>query len=86
MQIFHPTTGITLTRNKIIQTVRSKDGGAHVDDHLSDQAYHVLRTVGDPSVLMAINDGEEFGPGNLVWPIVRQIGWELIHTITNQGE
>lgn len=77
-KIFHPSSKIDLSRKNLIFYVRSQDGGSHVDGELSNLDYRLLRTIGQQGVTLDVGkvDGGRT-PGNIVWPIVRQIGWEL---------
>jgi len=83
--IFHPATGVSLTRKNIVFSARTQDGGAHVDDHLTDLNYRLLRTVGQQNITVSVNGQTGGPPGNLVWPILRQIGWELDESLKKKG-
>jgi hypothetical protein len=87
--IFAPSSGIEMSRKNMIFRVRNKDGGGHVDDHLDDLNYKILKTVGTPNITITqtVNgvSGEPKPGGNIVWPIMRQIGWELDQSAAAQG-
>ena len=84
-RIFHPATEISLSRKNIIFSARTQDGGAHVDDHLTDLNYRILRTIGQANVMLSIGGQTSEPPGNLVWPIIRQIAWELDQSLMASG-
>lgn len=93
--IFHPLSGITLTRKNMIFTIRSQDGGSHVDGHITDEQYFNFSQRGDPSVSFTrAGDGlflNHFGHANGT-PIkngipatMRQIAWEVDHSLSQIG-
>lgn len=87
--IFAKSSNITKTRKKMILHVRDQDGGSHVDDHVDDLSYKILKTVGSEYIKISrtINGvaSEPVPVGNIVWPIIRQIGWELDHSLAAHG-
>lgn len=92
--VFRKTSGIDISRKNLIFCVRSQDGGAHVDPRIRNMNYRILRTVGDPNLRFVdsgggnyVVQGSEEGRhiGNIVWPMVRQIGWEIDETFKRIG-
>ncbi|MBW8853545.1 MAG: hypothetical protein JF604_04270 [Bradyrhizobium sp.] len=83
--LFHPTAKMNLSRKNIVFHVRAKDGGAHVDDHLTDFDYRLLKTVGDPRVHIGGSNQTPQPPGNVIWPIIRQIAWEIDYSLVDAG-
>lgn len=86
--IFQKTCGIKLSRKNIILNVRDKDGGAHVDDHINDYNYNVLKKVGDWRVNYIKQTGmgfEKIPAGDMIRPLVRQMAWEIDYSFTNAG-
>ena len=78
--IFYPASKIVLSRKNVIFTARTQDGGSHVDDRIKNLDYRILKTVGQISVTAGGDYGS--GPiGNAIWPIIRQIGWEVDQTL-----
>lgn len=70
--IFKTARGRTLTRENLIHTVRSKDGGAHLDPLINDEAYELLAR--DPDPLFEVEGGVLPGAH---FASMRQIAWEL---------
>ena len=79
-----------LSRKGLIWTVRSQDGGAHVDGSLKSESYVELIT--DPlpikpefAVSFEENNGTALSPANPHWASVRQIAWEVDNTLKDYG-
>jgi hypothetical protein len=73
-----------LTRKEIVNTIRSQDGGAHLDGDISLETYRDLTTNGDRALRLLLPDlVAHFGVGNIQAPknlfaaMVRQFAWEL---------
>lgn len=88
--ILHPASSLELNRRKFVCIMRSQDGGAHVDDHLQNLEYTILKSTGDPfakwhegSVVFGGNEGEPIK--GIVPAIMRQIGWEFDQTLQLHG-
>lgn len=75
--IFYSEAELSLSRKNLVFYVRSQDGGGHVDGHLSNMDYRIIRTVGQIGVAMGYEGQEPAPPGNIAWDIIRQIGWEF---------
>jgi hypothetical protein len=43
--------GLKLSRKNLVCSLRSQDGGAHVDDNLKSESYHWLKTQGDKRIV-----------------------------------
>jgi len=91
--IFTDSGGRDLTRKNIVHSMRSQDGGAHVDEHLGDEAYYWLKTDADPGLRsIAVQAPSLVGPPRPARAIpnghratIRQIGWELDETLKRLG-
>lgn len=82
--VFRATNGRTLTRKNVVFHLRSQDGGSHVDRVIKEEAYHWLRVDLDPSVRAGV--GNKQGPiTNAHWATMRQIAWELDHSLRQSG-
>ena len=42
--VYASPRGLRMSRKNIVFTMRTQDGGGHVDDHISDEAYHAMST------------------------------------------
>lgn len=89
-EILHPTSRLSMIRKNLVFIMRSQDGGAHVDDHLRNFDYKILKSQGDPvakwhdgSVVFGGSAGEPIT--GIIWAIMRQIGWELDQTLQKHG-
>ena len=49
--VFTTWTGRTLSRKNLVLTMRSQDGGAHVDESIRDEEYFELKTSVDPGLM-----------------------------------
>lgn len=68
----------TLTRKNLVFSMRDQDGGAHVDEHLTDPAYLLFKTKND--IRLTKNDDEPIPNAHLA--TMRQIGFELQSSIS----
>jgi hypothetical protein len=85
-----------LTRKNVVFSVRTQDGGGHVDEAISDEDYwtfkhfgHTSFTFNDQSISIQVT-GVNPDPGakplrNCVPATVRQIVWELDHSLKKAG-
>lgn len=70
-----------LSRRNIIHFVRSQDGGSHIDGEITDDAYLDFRLSGlSPSVRLG-SMGKEVPLRGAVAATIRQIAWEVEHSI-----
>jgi hypothetical protein len=97
-EIYKNASGVTLTRKNLVFFLRSQDGGAHVDDHLRDEAYKWLATAPDERVKFLGNgrlamsmagQDQSLGSGVVVknahWASMRQIAWEVDQSLKSAG-
>ena len=69
-EVYETHRGLKLTRKNLVFALRTTDGGSHVDEILSDEAYHWLATKGDANTFAVDGgivgtislDGSEIGP------------------------
>lgn len=81
-ELFAPISGISLSRKNVIFSMRSQDGGAHVDRAITSAHYRTFAQTGDPSFTIADGGGlvgNQSGKPlpNGVRAMVRQIAWEV---------
>ncbi|RYE84675.1 MAG: hypothetical protein EOO65_01835 [Methanosarcinales archaeon] len=83
-EVYSTAAGLELTRKNLVFALRMQDGGGHVDDEITDKAYHWLATKGDdraevihPSGNTNVNNGH--------WATMRQIAWEMDQTLISHG-
>jgi hypothetical protein len=70
--VFKNSKGRQLSRKNLIFSLRSQDGGAHVDPLLSDEAYADLRQDADPRISVS---GKPIPEAHFA--TMRQIAWEI---------
>lgn len=84
--VFRTRSGRELSRGQLIFLMRSTDGGAHVDNHVRSEAYDTMASGGihesvdrhgQLSVFTSAPDAH--------WHTVRQIAWELEHSLRQAG-
>lgn len=74
----------SLTRHGLIQSMRDQDGGAHVDEKLSNEAYIAYSRAVN---WRAVSEGNR--PKDIVefeLCTARQIGWEILKSFERAGE
>lgn len=94
-QVFHPVSSTSLSRKNIIFTMRSQDGGAHVDDAITNADYVRFDEKGDPStryhspgtLVLTTSEAKQDSPSgeaikNGIRATVRQIAWEVDHSLS----
>lgn len=75
--------GKEFSRCDIVLYLANKDGGVHLDNaHPED--YHVLKTGEGMGLMFSVDGGPEQPVANVLYPSVRQIAYELIHSIQHQ--
>lgn len=90
--LFHPTSGLSLSRKNMIFSMRTQDGGAHVDSHITDEGYRSFSLGGIPNV-RADEKGLYFGKNGFSGApikdtklaVLRQISWELDQSLIQIG-
>lgn len=96
-QVIFESGHLRLSRKNLIHTFRSQMGGSHVDQVLSDEAFHWLKNVGPIRLGSVSTEGEEEYPdelknmyklaeGNVPFgpeATMRQIGWEIETSFQN---
>jgi hypothetical protein len=87
--IFTDAGGRDLSRKNMILTLRSQDGGAHVDDSIRDEAYYWLANDANPGIRSVGPPGSPNATGRPIEhghrATVRQIGWEMDETLKRLG-
>ncbi|MBE71365.1 MAG: hypothetical protein CMO07_11715 [Thalassospira sp.] len=73
-----------LSRNKLTAYLRDKDGGAHIDPKLGGN-YHRLTRGKAQNMKLSVGGKLLFDEGPIL-PTMRQIAFELLHSITQQLE
>lgn len=96
-KIFHPLSGVNLSRKNVVFSMRSQDGGAHVDDHLTSSEYHFFKHHGGPNERSApsgitLYTSKEAAADSGLAPVLngdratmRQIAWELDQSLLQVG-
>ena len=88
------TPQIVLSRKRLLLTMRTQDGGSHVDDHIRDEDYWKLLTAGDPMFRVVKNFGGIRVGGDTTNStaipdgpkvLIRQIAWEVEHSLSKLG-
>ena len=88
------TPQIVLSRKRLVFTMRTQDGGSHVDDHISDKDYWKLLTVGDPAIRVTRDSGGPRLRGGVAEStaipdgptmLVRQVAWEVEQSLSKFG-
>ncbi len=90
--LFYPDSRIKLSRKNVIFTARSQDGGAHVDQSISDPSYRDFSVNGDPNIKAFRDTGAQMSPASSgvaikggTWAIIRQLTWEIDETLKSAG-
>lgn len=96
--LFHPFSHLNLSRKNLVFTLRTQDGGGHVDRAISNAEYASLKTQGDGTARLLSGGGVEFygveffgdqTTGELIPNGVnahmRQIAWELDESLKLAG-
>jgi len=88
--VFHPETGINLSRKNIVFLMRSQDGGAHVDSHRTNEDYDRFSRTG--SALITLEEDTLWIGGGRGKPLphaaralVRQLAWEADESLKALG-
>lgn len=83
--VFHARSGIRLSRKNVIFTMRTQDGGSHVDDRIRDAAYRVFSKQGDQSLRWrrVPSDTPVEAITNGTRALVRQFAWELERSLVH---
>ena len=83
-ELFHKPSGISLTRRNVVFSMRTQDGGAHVDRAITDRNYASFSREEDPFFAFLTAEGIAMGglppgtsPKNGVKAILRQLAWEV---------
>lgn len=95
-KVYMPFPEMQLSRRELAWTLRSQDGGTHVDDHIKNEAYLWLSTVADARACFLPGQGAVMAIGagpppegrpieNGHWATMRQIAWELDKALTEYG-
>ncbi|MEM1008304.1 MAG: hypothetical protein AAGJ35_04810, partial [Myxococcota bacterium] len=83
--VYRNQSGKVLTRKNLVFSMRSQDGGAHVDDNYKDREYHSFVKFGDHVAQSAdgsisINtQGDNLKDLHL--HVMRQMSWEVLHSL-----
>jgi hypothetical protein len=92
-EVFHPAASVRMSRKNLVFNMRNKDGGAHVDDTISDPDYTTFRESGGLEVRFHPKVGLSFfGDPSKGEPVengvrshVRQIAWEVDVSLSQIG-
>jgi hypothetical protein len=91
-KVFFEHTRIPLSRKNLIFTARTQDGGAHVDERITDQHYRSFKDDGGGDaefISFTLNDDpEKFTHHKVkggVIALLRQISWELDQSLREIG-
>lgn len=78
--IFRSENGETLSRHELVFSLRSQDGGAHVDEAFKHDSY-VQMSRGKPTTTRIINGDTELELTGAHKAAIRQIAWEFIESL-----
>lgn len=89
-EVFHNVGGFTLTRKTLVFFMRSQDGGAHVDSHVRSGSYDRFVQVADQTgyfngTKTSWMTMDHIGTRDAHWQTMRQIAWELEHSLEHHG-
>nr|WP_315384913.1 hypothetical protein [uncultured Sphingomonas sp.] len=74
--VFETSKGRVLSRKNLIYSLRSQDGGAHIDNMIKNEAYFVLRSDADDRLR---SSGKPIPHAH--YATMRQIAWEVEKTL-----
>lgn len=83
-EIYSTAAGLRFTRKNLVFALRMQDGGGHVDERVTDKAYHWLATKGDDNLNVFHPTGNQT-IRNGHWATMRQIAWEVDNTLLLNG-
>jgi hypothetical protein len=87
-KVYENARGLTLSRKNLVCSLRSQDGGGHVDDKLTDEAYYSFLAYGDhhgwnDERTLSVDSG--IPVQNAHWMTMRQIAWEVDQALIASG-